>query len=72
MYDISADNVHLEYGGKTLHNTDTLEEHDIKHGSVISVCTGGVPPRHNCEAPLDEASRACTERIDVFYKVTRC
>ena len=48
MYDIPVDRIHLEYRGRTLHNADTLEDHDIKYSSVINVCTSGLSPRDYC------------------------
>ena len=45
VYDIPVDEIHLEYGGQPLYNTDTLEDHGIKHDSIINVCTGGMSPR---------------------------
>lgn len=48
MYDIHVDKIHLEYGGRALQTTDTLEEHGIEYSSVINVCTGGLSPRNYC------------------------
>jgi hypothetical protein len=48
VYGIFVDKIHLDYGGKTLHNTDTLEEHGIKYSSVIKVCTSGLSPHNRC------------------------
>lgn len=48
MYDIPVDKIHLEHGGRTLHNTDTLEDRGIEHCTVINACTGGLSPREYC------------------------
>lgn len=48
VYDIPVDNIHLEHGDRTLHNTDTLEDHGIEYSSVTTVCTSGLSPRKRC------------------------
>jgi hypothetical protein len=41
---ILVNEIHLEFGGNELHDGDSLAQHDIKYGSVITVCTGGRSP----------------------------
>jgi hypothetical protein len=43
-YEIPVGDIHLEFGGKELHNGDSLAEHGIKYGSVISACSSGRYP----------------------------
>jgi hypothetical protein len=48
VYNIPVDEIHLEYSGQPLYNTDTLDDHGIKHDSIINVCTSGISPRDGC------------------------
>jgi len=51
VYRVPVGEIHLDYGGRELHNEDSLAEHDIKYGSVISACTGGNRFRKDFERP---------------------